>query len=266
MDRRSMLQGGGALAVGGVMGYALPGRAEGRAVSTPFEVARPTVPIVGSDDRFPVRRIYCIGRNYAAHAIEMGSDPTREPPFFFQKPTDAVQVVPVGETADHPYPPLTEDYHHEIELVVALHRGGRDIPVEEALDHVFGYTVGLDMTRRDLQAAMKAEAKPWEVGKSFDRSAPMGPIHPVESVGHFREGAIRLSVNGTVRQDADLSQMIWNVAEQISQLSRANELMPGDVIFSGTPENVGPVVPGDVMTGHIEGLPELSVRVVAPVA
>lgn len=262
MDRRSILQGGGALAVGGIVGYAIPGRAAAGPASALFEVARTTVPVAGSRDVFPVRRIYCIGRNYAAHAIEMGSDPTREPPFFFQKPTDAVQVVPVGETADHPYPPLTGNYHHEVELVVALHRGGRDIPVERALDHVFGYTVGLDMTRRDLQEAMKAEAKPWEVGKSFDRSAPMGPIHPVESVGHFTRGSIRLSVNGEVRQDADLAQMIWNVAEQISQLSRANELVPGDVIFSGTPENVGPVVPGDVMVARIEGLPELSVRVV----
>jgi fumarylpyruvate hydrolase len=264
MDRRSMLQVTGSLAVGAAAGYAIPGRAYGNAPegSMPFEVRQTTIPVVGTSDRFPVRRIYCIGRNYAAHAIEMGSDPTREPPFFFQKPADAVQVVPIGETADHPYPPLTENYHYEIELVAALREGGRNIPIEGALEHVYGYTVGLDMTRRDLQEQMKVEAKPWEVGKSFDRSAPLGPIHPVSAVGHFTEGAIRLSVNGEVKQDADLNQMIWQVAEQISKLSEANELFPGDVIFSGTPENVGPVVRGDVMTGFIEGLPELSVRVV----
>lgn len=264
MDRRSMLQVTGSLAVGAAAGYAIPDRAYGSAPtgSMPFEVRQTTIPVVGSSDQFPVRRIYCIGRNYAAHAIEMGSDPTREPPFFFQKPADAVQIVPIGETADHPYPTLTQNYHYEIELVAALRRGGHDIPIETALDHVFGYTIGLDMTRRDLQDQMKAEAKPWEVGKSFDRSAPLGPIHPVSAVGHFTEGAIRLSVNGEVKQDANLNQMIWQVAEQISKLSEGSELFPGDIIFSGTPENVGAVVRGDVMTGYIEGLPELSVRVV----
>lgn len=267
MDRRGMLQASGLLAAGAVAGTAFAHRAgaapPGDAPGTlPFHVPPTTVPIVGSSDLFPVRRIYCIGRNYAAHAIEMGSDPTREPPFFFQKPADAVQVVPVGETADHPYPSLTNNYHYEIELVAALREGGRSIPMARALDHVFGYAVGLDMTRRDLQDAMKAEAKPWEVGKSFDRSAPMGPIHTVEQVGHFREGRIRLSVNGMVKQDADLNQMIWQVAEQISKLSEANELRPGDLIFSGTPANVGPVVPGDVMVGQIQGLPDLQVRVV----
>jgi fumarylpyruvate hydrolase len=228
----------------------------------PFVLDQPTVPILGSPEVFPVRRIHCIGRNYAAHAIEMGSDPTREPPFFFQKPPDAVQIAGPGQVLEHPYPPLTRSYHYEIELVVALGGGGRDIPVEEALGRVYGYAVGLDMTRRDLQAAMREEGKPWEIGKAFDRSAVLGPIHRVEVVGHLNEGQIRLSVNGQVKQDADLSQMIWNVAEQIANLSRASELRPGDLIYSGTPENVGPVVPGDLMEGHIDGLADISVRVV----
>lgn len=229
----------------------------------PFNVAVTTIPIVGSDQVFPVRRIYCIGRNYAAHAREMGSDPTREPPFFFQKPTDAVQLVAPGTTADHPYPPLTKNYHHEIELVAALGSGGRNVPMERALDLVFGYAIGLDMTRRDLQRGMGDQKKPWEIGKSFDRSAPVGPIHPVAMVGHPKSGSISLKVNDKMVQSADLSQMIWSVAEQISQLSAAFELVAGDIIFSGTPENVGPVVAGDVMEGRIEGLPELRVRVVA---
>ncbi len=233
-----------------------------KAEATPFNVGRTTIPIVGSSQAFPVRRIYCIGRNYAAHAREMGSDPTREPPFFFQKPTDAIQNVAVGTTANHPYPSLTKNYHYEIELVAALKSGGRNIPAEKALEHVFGYAVGLDMTRRDLQRAMGDQKKPWEIGKSFDRSAPIGPIHPVALVGHFTKGAISLKVNGQVKQNADLNQMIWAVAEQIAQLSAANELFAGDIIFSGTPENVGPVVVGDVMEGAIAGLPALSVRVV----
>lgn len=230
--------------------------------NTPFTVNAATIPIVGSSQVFPVRRIYCIGRNYAAHAREMGSDPTREPPFFFQKPTDAVQNVAPGTTADHPYPPLTKNYHYEFELVAALKSGGRNIPVERALECVYGYAVGLDMTRRDLQRAMGDQKKPWEIGKSFDRSAPVGPIHPVASVGHFTKGAISLKVNGVVKQNADLNQMIWSVAEQIAQLSQANELFAGDIIFSGTPENVGPVVVGDVMEGSIAGLPLLNVKVV----
>jgi fumarylpyruvate hydrolase len=227
-----------------------------------FQVAQTTIPIAGSGDVFPVRRIYCIGRNYAAHAREMGSDPTREPPFFFQKPTDAIQNVPVGTVADHPYPSLTRNYHYEVELVAALKSGGRDIPVDKALDHVFGYAVGLDMTRRDLQRAMGDEKKPWEIGKSFDRSAPIGPIHPVGNVGHFADGAISLSVNGTVKQNATLKHMIWSVAEQISRLSAANELFAGDIIYSGTPENVGPVVKGDVLLCKIERLPDMSIRIV----
>ncbi len=226
-----------------------------------FDVAQTVIPIVGTDSVFPVRRIYCIGRNYAAHSREMGSDPNREPPFFFQKPSDAVQNVPVDGVADHPYPPLTKNYHHEIELVAAIGRGGKDIKAEQALEHVYGYTIGLDMTRRDLQQFMGNQKKPWEIGKSFDRSAPLGPIHPVSKFGHFSKGAIWLKVNGTTRQSTDIDQMIWTVAEQIAQLSAAFELMPGDIIYSGTPENVGPVVSGDVMEGHIDGLPNLHVKV-----
>lgn len=229
---------------------------------TPFTVATTSIPIVGSSEVFPVRRIYCIGRNYAAHAREMGSDPTREPPFFFQKPTDAIQFVAIGQTTDHPYPPLTKNYHYELELVAALKSGGRNIPINDALNHVYGYAVGLDMTRRDLQRAMGDEKKPWEIGKSFDHSAPIGPIHRVASVGHFNKGQIQLQVNGVVKQNADLNQMIWSVAEQISKLSEAFELMAGDIIYSGTPENVGPVVRGDVMLGKIAGLPDLNVKVV----
>ncbi len=233
------------------------------ATPTPiFAVAATTIPIVGTEQVYPVRRIYCIGRNYAAHAREMGSDPTREPPFFFQKPTDAIQFVAPGSVADHPYPTLTKNYHYEVELVAALKSGGRDIPMERALEHVYGYAVGLDMTRRDLQRGMGDQKKPWEIGKSFDRSAPIGPIHPVEKVGHFTKGAISLAVNGTVKQNATLEHMIWSVAEQIAQLSAAFELKPGDIIYSGTPENVGPVVKGDVLLCRIAGLPDLSVRIV----
>ncbi len=230
--------------------------------STVFDVPQMTVPIVGSDQVFPVRRVYCIGRNYAAHAREMGSDPTREPPFFFQKPADAVQAVAPGEVAGHPYPPLTQNYHYEVELVAFLKSGGRDINVEGALDHVFGYAVGLDMTRRDLQRQLADMKKPWEIGKAFDHAAPMGHIQTVAAVGHPASGAISLSVNGEVKQSADLDQMIWSVAEQIAQLSRANELKAGDIIFSGTPENVGPVARGDVLLASIAGLNDLSIRIV----
>ncbi len=259
--RRAMLRTVAALAGGGVASHAA-GQASGAPPRTPFTVAPVYIPIAGGGDLFPVRRIYCIGRNYAAHAREMGSDPTREPPFFFQKPTDAVQIVPPGETIEHPYPPLTKNYHYEIELVAALSKGGRDIPIDRALDHVYAYTVGLDMTRRDLQRAMGDEKKPWEIGKSFDRSAPLGPLQPASKVGHFTQGAIWLKVNGQVKQNANLNQMIWTVAEQISKLSAAFELMPGDIVYSGTPENVGPVVRGDVMEGHIDGLPDIRVKVV----
>jgi fumarylpyruvate hydrolase len=259
LSRRTVLGTGGA-ALAAVTGS--EAMAQVATPKMPFQVAQTTVPIVGTSEVFPVRRIYCIGRNYAAHAREMGSDPTREPPFFFQKPTDAIQVVMPGQVADHPYPSLTKNYHYEVELVAALKSGGRNIANADALQHVYGYALGLDMTRRDLQRALGDEKKPWEIGKSFDRSAPIGPIHKVEQVNHFKAGAISLAVNGTVKQSANLSFMIWNVAEQIAKLSEAFELMAGDIIYSGTPENVGPVVRGDVILCKLEGLPDLSVKIV----
>ena len=261
MDRRSMFETAGTLGLGALAGCALPGAAQ-PGMKTPFAVPATYLPIVGSEQMFPVRRIYCIGRNYAAHAREMGSDPTREPPFFFQKPTDAIQNVAPGTVADHPYPTLTKNYHYEVELVAALSKGGRSIPIASALDHVYAYALGLDMTRRDLQRAMGDEKKPWEIGKSFDQSAPIGPLHLLAQTGHFTKGAIWLKVNGQTKQNANLNQMIWNVAEQIVRLSAAFELMAGDIIYSGTPENVGPVVRGDVIECHIDGLPNLSVKIV----
>jgi 2-keto-4-pentenoate hydratase/2-oxohepta-3-ene-1,7-dioic acid hydratase in catechol pathway len=261
MDRRHFFQNSAWVSAGALAGCALPGSAQ-RDAPTVFTVPSVTLPIVGSAEVFPVRRVYCIGRNYRAHAIEMGSNPDREPPFFFQKPTDAIQYVAAGTVADHPYPSLTKNYHYEAELVACLGKGGKNIPVEKALDLVYGYTLGLDMTRRDLQRAMGDQKKPWEIGKSFDRSAPIGAVHRVAQTGHFTQGAIWLKVNGQLKQNANLSQMIWNVAEQISNLSEANELFPGDIIYSGTPENVGPVVRGDVIEMHIDGLPNLSVRII----
>jgi fumarylpyruvate hydrolase len=261
MDRRSILKSSGA-AVGGVLAAGCASVAADNTTRTPFSVATTTLPIAGSADVFPVRRIYCIGRNYAAHSREMGSDPTREPPFFFQKPTDAVQAVAIGTVADHPYPSLTKNYHYELELVAALKSGGKNIPVDQALSHVYGYAIGLDMTRRDLQRGMGDQKKPWEIGKSFDMSAPIGPIHPVAMTNHLVKGRIELKVNGQTKQLADLSDMSWSVAEQISKLSEAFELKAGDIIYSGTPENVGPVVRGDLLLGHIDGLPELSIRIV----
>ena len=188
--------------------------------------------------------------------------PTVSRRFFFQKPTDAVQFVPAGTVADHPYPPWTKQDSYEAELVAALGKGGRNIPINQALQMVWGYTLGLDMTRRDLQDLMKNERKPWEIGKSFDMSAPMGALHKVDSIGHFTEGAIWLKVNGQIKQNSNLKNMIWSVAEQISKLSEACELFPGDIIYSGTPENVGPVVRGDVIEMHIDKLPNLSVKIV----
>ncbi|CAB3692157.1 fumarylacetoacetate hydrolase family protein [Trinickia soli] len=226
------------------------------------------VPIAESIDSasahecFPVRRIYCVGRNYAAHAREMGHDPDREPPFFFTKPADAVVYVAPGTTGEFPYPSCTSDVHHEMELVVAIGRAGRDIPVEQALAHVYGYALGLDMTRRDLQAQAKKLGRPWDVAKGFDHGAPLGPIHPVSRVGHIAQGAIWLKVNGVDKQRSDVSQLIWSTAETITYLSTLFELRPGDLIFTGTPEGVGAVVRGDLMTGSVEGLGELSVRVV----
>ena len=259
-NRRDAMKTGAVAALGALAGCAIPGASS--TMKTIFPLSQITIPVVGSDAQFPVRRIYCIGRNYAAHAREMGSDPTREPPFFFQKPTDAIQFVPAGSVTDHPYPTLTKNYHYEVELVAALHKGGRGIPINKAFDCVYGYALGLDMTRRDLQRGMGEQKKPWEIGKSFDRSAPIGPLHPASQIGHFTEGAIWLNVNGTVKQNANLNQMIWNVAEQISQLSEAFELMAGDIIYAGTPENVGPVVKGDVIECHIDKLPNLSLKII----
>jgi 2-keto-4-pentenoate hydratase/2-oxohepta-3-ene-1,7-dioic acid hydratase in catechol pathway len=261
MDRRNFFQSSALVSTGALIGCATPSGAQPSA-RTPFSVAQTFIPVVGTDELFPVRRIYCIGRNYAAHAREMGSDPNREPPFFFQKPTDAIQHVAANTVADHPYPSLTKNYHYEAELVAALHKGGRNVPVAQALDLVYGYTLGLDMTRRDLQRAMGDEKKPWEIGKSFDHSAPIGAIHKVAQTGHFTQGAIWLTLNGQLKQNANLNQMIWSVAEQISKLSEANELFPGDIIYSGTPENVGPVLRGDVIEMHIDGLPNLSVKII----
>ena len=260
VDRRTMLA-TGALALAGAASQT--NLAEAQATPKPiFPVPATTIPIVGDAGVFPVRRIYCIGRNYAAHAIERGSDPNREPPFFFQKPTDAIQNVAIGEVANHPYPSLTKNYHHEVELVAALKSGGSNIPPGQALEHVYGYALGLDMTRRDLQNGMAAEKKPWEIGKSFDHAAVLGPIHPVSKTGHFTKGAISLAVNGAVRQSSDLDKMIWSVAEQIAKLSEAFELKAGDIIYSGTPENVGPVVKGDVLLCKLEGLPDMSIRII----
>ena len=261
MQRRSLFETTATLGLGALAGCALPGVAQD-AVQTPFKVAATLVPINGSALMFPVRRIYCIGRNYAAHAREMGSDPSREPPFFFQKPTDAIQNVAPDTVADHPYPTLTKNYHYEVELVAALHRGGRNIAITQALGHVYAYALGLDMTRRDLQRALGDEKKPWEIGKSFDHSAPIGPLHLASQTGPFKQGGIWLQVNGVLKQNANLNQMIWSVAEQISKLSEAFELMPGDIIYSGTPENVGPVLRGDVIDCHIDRLPELSIKIV----
>ena len=223
-------------------------------IATPPVVA---IPVAGTADLFPVRRIYCIGRNYAAHAIEMGHDPDREPPFFFQKNPD--NLDPSGE---FPYPSQTEDVHHEIEMLVALRSGGRNIPLDRALEHVYGYGVALDMTRRDLQGQMKKMGRPWEIGKAFERSAPCGPVHRVEEVGHPSEGLVQLKVNGAVTQEGDLNQMIWKVPEMISYLSEYFELAAGDVILSGTPSGVGPVVRGDRMEASVAGIGELSVTVV----
>ena len=258
--RRRWLKTSAAVGAGAIATGTLSAQAQGRS-DVLFAREGSFIPVLGTSQQFQVRRIYCVGRNYAAHSREMGSDPNREPPFFFQKPTDAIQLVPQGVTIDHPYPPVTRNYHYEVELVAAIGRGGRDISAASATEHVFGYALGLDMTRRDLQRAMGDEKKPWEIGKSFDRSAVLGPIHPVAKTGHFTKGAISLAVNGTVKQDATLEHMIWSVAEQIAQLSAAFELMPGDIIYSGTPENVGPVVTGDLMEGQIEALGAIRVKV-----
>lgn len=221
----------------------------------------PAVPVAGSSDSFPVRRIYCVARNYAAHAREMGADPDRDPPFFFCKPADALVPVLPGSTGVVAYPPQTTNYHHEVELVVAIGKGGRDIAAEVANAHVWGYGVGFDMTRRDLQFALRDKGRPWELGKAFDQSAPIAPLFPVGRSGHPGSGRIWLTVNGKAKQEGDLADMIWSVPETIAHLSSYFELFPGDLIFTGTPEGVGPVVPGDLLTGGIDGLGELSIRI-----
>ncbi|ASY56868.1 MULTISPECIES: fumarylacetoacetate hydrolase family protein [Sinorhizobium] len=216
------------------------------------------LPISGSAVGFPVRRVYCVGRNYAAHAREMGHDPEREPPFFFQKNAD--NLLPTGQ--DFPYPPLSSDVHHEVELVVALRHGGADIPVEEATAHVYGYGVGIDFTRRDLQAQAKESGRPWTAAKAFEHSAPISAIAPATAVGHPANGNIWLKVNGETRQQGDLAQMIWTVPEIIAELSRLFTLAPGDIIMTGTPAGVGAVERGDVITCGIDGIAALSVKVV----
>ncbi len=221
--------------------------------------AAATIAVAGSNARFPVRRIFCVGRNYAAHAREMGKDPDRDPPFFFSKPADAV----VDDAVAIPYPPATENLHYEAELVVALGRGGIDIDEQVALEHVWGYAIGNDLTRRDLQLAARDLGRPWDLGKGFDRSAVCGPLHPVAAVGHLASGRIHLDVNGDTRQDADLADMIWSVPEQIAFLSRSVELKPGDLIYSGTPAGVGPLQPGDHITIEIDGLGRITTNITA---
>jgi len=224
-----------------------------------YAIQAPTVvalPVAGTDALFPVRRVYCIGRNYAAHAIEMGHDPDREPPFFFQKNPDNLD-----HSGQFPYPPHSSDVHHEVEVAVMLKSGGQNIPLDSALDHVFGYAIALDMTRRDLQGEAKKLGRPWEIGKAFERSGPIGPILPATEIGHPGTGGIRLTVNGELRQEGDLAQMIWKVPEMISYLSDYFILAAGDVIMSGTPSGVGPVERGDVMTATVDGMGELTVRV-----
>ena len=217
----------------------------------------PSIAIAGSEDRFPVRRIFCVGRNYAAHAREMGRDPDREPPFFFTKPADAV----VGGGATIPYPPQTENLHYEAELVVAIGAGGREIPADRALEHVWGYAVGNDLTRRDMQNAAKELRRPWDLSKGFDRSAVIGPLVSASEIGHPFEGRISLSVNGTVKQDGDLSEMIWPVADVVAFLSESVELAPGDLIMTGTPAGVGALVPGDSCVVTIEGVGEITTTI-----
>jgi fumarylpyruvate hydrolase len=223
--------------------------------------SQPSVAVQGSDQRFPVRRIYCIGRNYEAHVREMGHDPDRSPPIFFCKPADAVLGPDASGVIRFPYPSATENLHHEAELVVAIDKGGRDIAPPDARSHVFGYAVGIDMTRRDLQRAAAKAGQPWETGKAFDGSAPLGPIVPATDCGHPSAGEISLTVNGEPRQRADLKQLIWGVEEIIAELSRLFELQPGDLIYTGTPEGVGEVKPGDQMVCSIAKLGQITVTV-----
>lgn len=229
---------------------------------TPFVFPPPGItgiPVEGETQQFPVRHVYCVGRNYAEHAKEMGADPDRDPPFFFSKPSDAI----VSNGSDVPYPSASNNLHHEVELVIAIAQGGRDIPTHNALDHVYGYAVGNDLTRRDLQAEAKKKGRPWDTAKGFDHSAPIANISPVSICGHINAGEISLSVNGELRQTGDVSDMIWSVAEIISALSSLFTLQAGDLIFSGTPAGVGPLEPGDQVHAVVQGLPPLRHRIVS---
>jgi fumarylpyruvate hydrolase len=228
-------------------------------VITPPPLA--TLAVKGLKSRFPVNRIFCVGRNYAAHAREMGKDPDRDPPFFFMKPASA--AVDASASTRIAYPPKTKDFHHEIELVVAIGTGGRDIPVTSALEHVYGYAVGLDMTRRDLQLDARDTGRPWEFGKSFAQSAPIGTISRARDIGHLAKGSISVKVNGVSRQSSDISKLIWSVSECIAYLSQYDALEPGDVIMTGTPEGVNAVLPGEIMRGDIARLESLTVIVTA---
>lgn len=227
-----------------------------------FPVPAPVgIPIKGSTQLFPVRRVYCVGRNYEEHAKEMGFT-GREPPFFFLKPADAVIPVAAGHTGQIHYPSLTNNLHHEVELVVAIGKAGKNISADQAHHHVFGYAVGLDMTRRDLQNDMKKQGRPWCIGKAFDESAPVGPVTPAQQAPHLVSASIQLTVNDQVRQRSNIGKLIWNIAETIEQLSAAWELQPGDLIFTGTPEGVGAVTHGDELFAHIDGLDNLRVQII----
>ena len=221
------------------------------------EPKKTLIPVHGSDEFFPVRRVYCIGRNYAAHTIEMGFDPDKEPPFFFQKNTDNIDT-----SGQFPYPPESSDVHYELELVVALNKGGSNIKEEDAYDHIYGFGIGLDMTRRDLQGVCKKMGRPWEIGKAFERSAPMGSLTPMSEVGKMESGSIQLKVNDEVRQDGNLDMMLWKIPEQIAILSKFYDITAGDLIMTGTPAGVGTIVKGDKLVGTIDGLQTLNVEVV----
>lgn len=222
-----------------------------------FDISQPTVAIAGTEERFAVRRIFCIGKNYAAHVLELGGNPDREPPFYFSKAADS--VTPDGSVVA--YPPRTNDFHHEIELVVAIGNAGANISTDQASEYIFGYAVGIDLTRRDLQVEAKNAGKPWDTAKNFDQSAPIGAIHTVAEVGHPNAGRIWLNVNGVTRQDANLTEMIWSVAESLAEISTFCALAPGDLIYTGTPAGVGPLSPGDQVTGGIAGIGEISIEI-----
>lgn len=224
-----------------------------------FDLKQPCTAVAGSDRRFPVHRIYCVGQNYAAHAREMGDDPDREPPVFFMKPADAIAASGTKIS----YPPRTNKLHHEIELVVAVGKAGIDVDASRAEDHVFGYAVGIDLTRRDLQDIAKERRRPWDTGKSFEGAAPIGAIHRVEEIGHPSAGRIWLAVNGKLRQDGDIRDMIWNVPETIAELSTLFTLAPGDLIYTGTPAGVGAVVRGDRITGGVDGVDEIAIEIIS---